>query len=509
MLREVSGGGSGRVAVIDIGSNSLRLVVYDGLGRAPVPLFNEKVLCGLGRGLTSSGRLNPQGVPLALLTMERFVALARAIDVARLEVVATAAARDAEDGADFVAAVERRCGIKIRLLPGEAEGRLSALGVVAGIPAATGIMGDLGGGSVELVPLDGGRPGPSTTLPVGPLRLAELSDNPKRLRESIDGHLHGLAQLKAGRGKSFYLVGGAWRALARLHTEHTSYPLHIIQHYAIPRFEAERFLELISGQSKKSLEKIAGISKKRLEVVPLAAAILGRLIRAIEPQRIVFSAYGLREGLLQDALPPAERERDPLLVGCEKVALENRRFGMDGRELAEWVAPAIGDADAATRRLVLAAALLSDTAWKAHPDYRAEEAFLSALRLPVGGLDHADRVFIATALHARYGGAADDRVREPTRRLLDDEASARARVAGLAMRVAFTLTGGAPEILHLARLGVEHGAVTLTVAEKFPELRGEAVQRRLDALGKALGRSAAIRTAPLPPEPRHRRAARA
>jgi exopolyphosphatase/guanosine-5'-triphosphate,3'-diphosphate pyrophosphatase len=509
MLREVSGGGSGRVAVIDIGSNSLRLVVYDALGRAPVPLFNEKVLCGLGRGLASSGRLNPQGVPLALETLERFVALARAIGVARLDVVATAAARDAEDGLDFVAAIERRCGIKIRLLAGEEEGRLSALGVAAGIPAATGVMGDLGGGSVELVPLEGGRPGPSSTLPVGPLRLAELADNPKRLREAIDGHLQGLAQLKAGRGKSFYLVGGAWRAISRLHMEHSSYPLHIIQHYAIPRFEAERFLEVISGQSRKSLEKIAGISKKRLEVVPLAAFILGRLIRAIEPQRIVFSAYGLREGLLQDALPPAERERDPLLVACEKVALENRRFGLDGRELAEWVAPVLGDADGATRRLALAAALLSDTGWKAHPDYRAEEAFLFALRLPVGGLDHAERVFIATALHARYGGGADDRVREATRRLLDEEAGVHARVAGLAMRVAYTLTGGAPEILHLARLGVEQGTVTLTVTEKCPELRGEAVQRRLDALGKALGRSAAIRTAPLPPEPRHRRAARA
>jgi exopolyphosphatase/guanosine-5'-triphosphate,3'-diphosphate pyrophosphatase len=494
--------------VIDVGSNSLRLVVYDGLGRAPIALFNEKVLCGLGRGMAASGRLNPDGVPLALETMERFVGLARAMDVARLDVVATAAARDAADGPEFVAEIERRCGVRVRLLAGEEEGRLSALGVAAGIPQASGIMGDLGGGSVELVPLEAGEPAASATLPIGPLRIAELADNPRRLRETVDAAIAAVPLLKAGRGKSFYLVGGAWRALARIHMEHASYPLHIIQHYAITRHEAERFLDVISSQSKKSLEKIPGVSKKRLDVVPLAAFLLARLVRAVEPQRLVFSALGLREGLLQDALPEAERKRDPLVAACEKIALAQRRFGIDGRELARWVEPVLANADERVRRLVLAASLLSDTAWRSHPDYRAEEAFLAALRMPFGGLDHPERVFLGTVLHARYGGAADDPVRSGTRRLLQDDEAALARSVGLALRLALTMTGGAPDLLDHARLAVEQGRVTLTVSENQPALRGETVQRRLDALGKALGRATAFKTAPPPPEPRHRRAAR-
>jgi len=244
--------------------------------------------------------------------------------------------------------------------------------------------------------------------------------------------------------------------------------------------------------------------------VPLAAFLLGRLVRAIEPQRLVFSALGLREGLLQDALPAAERQRDPLIAACEKIAQAQRRFGIDGRALADWVAPVLtAAADGGRRRLVLAASLLADTAWRAHPDYRAPEAFLAALHLPCGGLEHAERVFLATVLHARYGGSADDAVRSGTRRLLGEEEATAARSIGLALRLAMTMTGGAAHLLEDAALAVADGRVTLTVADDQPALRGETVQRRLDALGKALGRATQLRTAPPPPEPRHRRAARA
>ena len=125
MLRPVAASRSqGRIGVIDIGSNSLRLVVFDGATRAPLVLLNEKVLCGLGRGLSGTGRLNPEGVELALTTLQRFVALARAVDAGRqLHVLATAAVRDAVDGPDFVLSVERLCRVKVRTLDGDAEGR--------------------------------------------------------------------------------------------------------------------------------------------------------------------------------------------------------------------------------------------------------------------------------------------------------------------------------------------------------------------------------------------------
>ncbi len=156
------------VAVVDIGSNSLRLVVYDGVRRAARIMLNEKVLCGLGRGLSETGRLNQEGVEQARVNLQRFVSLARAIGVSRLDVLATAAVRDADDGREFAAEIERRFGVRVRILAGAEEGRYSALGVLSGIPDAQGFAGDLGGGSVELVPVAKGRAGAGATLPIGP-----------------------------------------------------------------------------------------------------------------------------------------------------------------------------------------------------------------------------------------------------------------------------------------------------------------------------------------------------
>jgi exopolyphosphatase/guanosine-5'-triphosphate,3'-diphosphate pyrophosphatase len=481
------------IAVIDIGSNSLRLVVYDRVGRAPLALFNEKVLCGLGRGLGRTGRLNADAIAPALANLQRFVALARAVGVARLDIIATAAVRDASDGAQFVAEATRRCGVPINILDGGAEGRLSALGVVAGIPQADGVVGDLGGGSVELIPVDLGQVGEGPSLPLGPLRLAEYGDDEKRLRDFVDGQLASVPWLRRYRGRSFYLVGGAWRALARIHMDQVRYPLHIIQSYVVPRGEAEQIFRFISRLSRKSLEKMAAVSKRRIEAVPLAAFVLSRIVDAIAPERLVFSAYGLREGHLYDLLPDAERKEDPLLVACAAMARTSPRFGITGDELFEWVAPLFPGEDARRRRLRLAASILSDSAWNEHPDYRADEAFMRGLRMPFAGIDHGERVFVATVLHARYGGAADAAVKDETRRLIGDADHVSARAIGLALRLGYVLSGGAPDVLTRTRLALRDNEVTLDAPEGDPLWSGETVQRRLDAVGRAFERRGVIR----------------
>jgi exopolyphosphatase/guanosine-5'-triphosphate,3'-diphosphate pyrophosphatase len=483
----------GRIAVIDIGSNSLRLVVYDRLGRSPLALFNEKVLCGLGRGLERSRRLNPDAIGPALENLQRFVALARAVGVARLDIIATAAVRDASDGREFVAEATRRCGVPVDILDGAAEGRLSALGVVAGIPQADGVVGDLGGGSVELIPVDLGQVGDGATLPLGPLRLAEYADDEKRLRDVVDTHIASVPWLRRYRGRSFYLVGGAWRALARIHMDQVHYPLHIIQNYVVPRGEAEHIFRFIGRLSRKSLEKVAAVSKKRIEAVPLAAYVLSRMVDAIQPERLVFSAYGLREGHLYDLLPGAERKQDPLLVACAIMAESTPRFGIVGEELFDWMSPLFPGEEPRRRRLRLAASLLSDTAWNEHPDYRAEEAFLRGLRMPFAGIDHGERVFVANALHARYGGAADAPIREETKRLISEADHAAARAIGLVMRFGYTLCGGAPGVLTRTRLALRDGEVTLQAPEDDPLWTGETVLRRFEAVGRAFGRRAVIR----------------
>jgi len=482
----------GRIAVIDVGSNSLRLVVFERLGPSLLPLLNEKVMCALGRGIAASGRLNPEGVELAFSNLQRFVALARALGVDHIAIIATAAVRDASDGPGFVAEAERQCGVPVRVVGGAEEGALSAAGVLAGIPEADGVVGDLGGGSVELVRVDAGRIGETVSLPLGPLRLAELGDSRKAVAEAIDRALEQAPILRQARGRALYLVGGAWRAIARLHMEQTGYPLHIIHQYTLRRRPADSFLEIIDRQSRRSLERIATINRRRLEVVPLAAAILRRLIAAARPDRLIFSAYGLREGYAYSLLP-ADSRADPLIAACIGIAASQSRARSDGDRLRQWTAPVFPELDEPSRRLHRAACWLSDIAWTEHPDYRAEQAFTRSLRMPVGAVAHRERVFIALALHARYGGAIGDPVTAPTRVLLDDAAAAEARALGLALRLAYTLCGGALGLLDQVRLRREGEAGLLLELPAAGSLFiGEAVQRRLEALGRAL--SLATRT---------------
>jgi exopolyphosphatase/guanosine-5'-triphosphate,3'-diphosphate pyrophosphatase len=493
----------GRIAVVDVGSNSLRLVVFERLGTTLVPLLNEKVMCALGRGIATTGRLNRDGVELAYANLQRFVALARALGVDHLAIIATAAVREASDGTAFAAEAERQCGVPVRIIGGGEEARLSAAGVLAGIRGADGVVGDLGGGSVELVRVAAAPAAPhigtAISLPLGPLRLGEFGDNRKAMLEAIERAIAGAPVLREAAGRSLYLVGGAWRAIARLHMEQTHYPLHIIHEYKIGRRPAEDFLDIIAGQSRRSLERITPISRRRLESVPVAALILRRLIAAGRPERIVFSAFGLREGYAYGLLP-AESADDPLIEASIGIAASQSRWHHrlpyagearvepgDGDRLQRWVAPVFAGLIPARKRLHRAVCWLSDIAWAEHPDYRATHAFARSLTMPVAQLDHAERVFIAAALHARYGGSADDPAKALTRTLLDDAAAADARALGLALRLAYTLSGGALELLDQVRLIRESTGIALALPPAGSLFMGEAVQRRLDALGRALG----------------------
>ena len=291
--------------------------------------------------------------------------------------------------------------------------------------------------------------------------------------------------LREAQGKALYLVGGAWRAIARLHMEQTHYPLHIIHQYTVPRRAGEAFLGVLAGMSRRSLERITTVNRKRLELVPQAALILNELLALGQPDRIVFSAFGLREMAAYGLLSP-QTDVDPLIAACVGVALSQSPGRSDGL-LEQWTAPVFDRLSASSRRLHRAACWLSDIAWTEHPDYRAEQAFTRALRMPIGAISHQERVFIASALHARYGGAADDPVKAPTRVLLDDREAAAARSLGLALRLAYTLCGGALELLSDVRLSRGGGTLTLELPASGSLFQGEAVERRLAALGRALG----------------------
>jgi exopolyphosphatase/guanosine-5'-triphosphate,3'-diphosphate pyrophosphatase len=489
----VRGDESARVGVIDIGSNSVRLVVYDGMGRAPQPIFNERALCGLGRKLGETGRLDASGVQMALDNMARFVLAAEAMHVDRLEVVATEAVRAAKDGPAFVARLKRRFGIEVEVLKGETEGKLSAYGVISGIPDARGMMGDLGGGSLEVVTIArGGRPGRCASLPIGPLRLLSVWDkNPKKARKTVDEAFKRLPWLSSVRGQTFYPVGGAWRALANIHMQQIGYPLHVIHEYVMAVDEAKELLGIVMHLSPTSLARIEQVPKKRLDTLPLAAVVLDRLIDIMQPDRLVFSAQGLREGVLYHPLTPAQRREDPLLAACAVIADRSVRFDVSGREIYDWISPLFPQETASEKRLRMAACLIGDIAWNEHPDYRAQQAFWRVLRMPVTGIDHPGRVFIATAIGVRYGSNGNRDGIDLVGRihgLLSDKEFDRAQLLGKALRFAFTLSAGSRRILKASRLSLTKSGLCLKLPRGGNALLGEMVVRRFEGLAKHLGR---------------------
>ncbi len=477
-----------RCAVVDLGSNSVRLVVFEGRGRNPVPIFNEKAVLRLGRGLEATGLLNEDGVAQTLTVMNRYYAIARAMGAEPFEVLATAAVRDARNGPALVAALEARMpGVAIRVLSGEEEAELSADGVLCGIPAADGILADIGGGSLELVRLFDGQRGEARTLPLGVIRLADRSGGDAvRARALAEIDLARVPWLGEGAGRDLYLVGGAWRALARIHIAQTGYPLNMIHHYMIGRDEARDLTGVIAAASRRVLERMPGVPRRRVEDLPLAAIVLRRLLRATAARRVVFSANGLREGWYMRRIPEALRGKDPLLAAGHDLATHYGRDPTLPPALLAWTDPLFPGEAGEARRLREAACWMSDIGSHDHPEYRAEQAFLRILRQPGIGLDHHARAFLGLTMALRYEAEPEAPFLAVGRALLAPEAIQRATMLGCALRLAYTLSAGTPDLLAGTRLRVNH-TLTLQLAEGSGVFAGESVTRRLDRLALAVG----------------------
>jgi len=476
-------------AVVDIGSNSVRLVVYAGLVRTPLAVFNEKVLCGLGRGLEVTGHLDAAGKERALHTLHRFADLLRQMQVGQVLSVATAAVRDASDGGAFLRQVAETTGIDARLIDGAEEGRLSALGVLSASPEADGLMGDLGGGSLELVQVRDGGVGEGTTLPLGALRLAEVGARGRR-RKQIDAALKGIDWLPQAQGRSLFVVGGAWRAIGRVHMSQNDHPLRVLHGYRVDTDEMIGFCDLLAGFGAESLKSLTEIPKGRQETLPVAAQILRAVLRRARPAQVVFSAYGLREGLLFDELDAAQRALDPLVAACRLIAQLTPRFPVAGEDLLAWLDPLFADESAPERRLRLAACLLSDIGWRIHPDYRADHAMADVLHTPVVGVDHRERVTLALAARARYSHRGNDTAALPYRALIDEADLDWACRVGFAVRLAHTISGGVPKVLRQFRLELREQRIVLRCLDGTAEPLEDVVAARLRHLARAFARQA-------------------
>lgn len=476
----------GRVGIIDIGSNSIRLVVYDQLKRAPVPLYNEKVMCQLGKGLASTGVLNPAGVPMAKAGIRRFIAMAKNMRAYNLHIMATAAVRDATDGAAFAQSLEAELGIPIDIISGDREAKLGAFGILASVHQPDGITGDLGGGSMEMVRLSGNTLSNHATLPIGALRLMdETKGEREKLHSIIARAFESINWLAGEKPNNFYAIGGSFRAIAHLHMSLRDYPLHILHQYTVAGEEFAGFARELAQLSLEKIEKLPTIPAKRAPTIAPAAMILSKVMEVLSPKHIVFSASGIREGYLHEMLPPEVQAQDALIASCLEMVNRNRHYSTYADELMRWMQPLLATHEAPNEtRLRHAFCLLSDIAHHIHPEYRADWALTRILQSSFISLTHKERVQLSLALYHRYQYKVKEAV-HPVWNAIPARERAWARLVGASANLAYHLSGGVEGTLPQTALNIEKKTVTLHLNDSVRDLMGEAILKRVSGVDEA------------------------
>lgn len=483
-----------RVGVIDVGSNSIRLVVFDGAARSPAYFYNEKVMAGLGQDMATTGRLNPAGVERGLAALCRFAALAKSMDIAPPTCVATAAVREAEDGPDFQKRVEKETGLKILVIDGEEEARLSAQGVLLGWPDAKGLVCDIGGNSMELAEVEGGKVGRRTTSQLGPFRLQQVEGGKSGLRKHIRRIMADMAEKVGTDHKRIYLVGGSWRAIALLDMERTGYPMTVLHEYRMTPDAVAETVEWIAKNDLNQLRNRVGISSSRMELVPLASQVLSQLVDVFGPQELAISSYGIREGLLYEQMSDRLRKRDPLIEVARFTERQMARLPGFGKKLYEFLQPVFADAPPERDRLIRAACMLHDTTWRAHPDYRAQACFDNITRANMAALSHPERVFLGLALLHRYKSSRAKSPMAPLFELLSEDEIRDAERLGKAMRFGAMFAIDDPADAGSLKYLPKKGQIELKLTSTGRKLMGEVAHSRFKSLCSAMGAEPVVKS---------------
>ncbi len=468
------------VAVIDIGSNTVRLVIYDGLRRTPTTVFNEKAQCELGRGLAQEGAMMKETMARAHKTLRRFRLICDRYEIDDLIVFATAAVRDASNGPDFVAKAEDIMKVKISVLTGEEEAHLTGLGVCYSFHEPTGIVCDMGGGSLEIIEARSGRVSGGHSLPIGTLRLVDSTI--EQASGVTNEHLKNIPNL-FDTTSDFFLVGGSWRALARVYITHKRYPIRILHQFDAPAQELRDFIDNRLLADQLSMKLHDEIPENRRATLPYSALVLRNLIDRFQPENVAISAHGVREGALFDRLKKKDRQGDPLISHCRSMTDRSRPGSSQADELEPFVRPYFDQMSGISARLAESIRLLSDIAWARHPSYRALDTFYSILHAPFIGITHRERAILALSIYYRYGGDDDDLPNHVATTLKTRDVD-HAREIGALLRLAHAIKSYGPNLVNRCRLEVDMQKLTLHLTADATEMIGNGVRNRLKALGK-------------------------
>ena len=492
--------GSEPVTVVDIGSNSIRLVIYEGLTRAPNILFNEKIQAGLGISVAETGELSPEALDRAFAALRRFKFLSNQAGAKKLFALATAAAREAKNGDHFIATANEILGTEIRLLSGKEEAHFAAMGVRAAFHKPNGVVGDMGGGSLELLQIKKNDFGHGITLPLGGLRLShDAKGDPDKAAKIAKKSLKDVKAIEKGQGKDFFAVGGTWRNIAKLYMAETDYPLHIIHDFRMSQKDVLKFCDRLQTKPLDELRGIDDVSTSRRALLPIGAAVLASVVKAMDASSVRFSAYGVREGVLSSFLEADLLLHDPLVTAAVLFAVLRSRSADHAVELCNWTDQAfelfnkVNDSDQA--RLRWAACLLADIAWRAHPDYRGRQSMNIISHGDFVGLDHAGRAFLAVTAYYRNEGLSDNSFSTSLLALCTKEQVEEARLLAALLRLATLFTASMPTILKELRFtGDSSSGYQLMLPRGLADLNGERPQRRAKRVGQLLDADLTIDT---------------
>jgi exopolyphosphatase/guanosine-5'-triphosphate,3'-diphosphate pyrophosphatase len=491
------------VSIVDIGSNSIRLVIYEGLNRAPAMLFNEKVMCGLGKGIAQTGNMDAASVERALAALHRFKALSTQARAHTVYALATAAAREAANGPDFIHKAEMILGQKVRVLSGEEEAHYSALGIISGYHDPDGIAGDLGGGSLELIDIKGQTHGKGLTTPLGGIRLTEFSGGSiSKATTQARKYLRKIDFLKTGGGRTFYAIGGTWRSLAKLHMELNNYPLHMVQDYRLSFTETMAFLDGVIANKDQKEPAYQAVSRARRALLPFGAIAMREILSEMKPAWVSFSAQGVREGYLYSLLPESVRHQDPLLSAAGELAVLRARSPEHARELAAWTGammPVFGISETVEEgRYRQAACLLADISWRAHPDYRGLQALNIIAHSSFVGITHPGRAYLALANYYRFEGLNDDSATSDLAGIGTPRLMQLSKLLGGMLRVLYLFSASMPGIIRNLRFEKPRDPssnidLEFVVPPEYAEFAGERIDGRLQQLAKLTGKKLAFR----------------
>ena len=456
-----------RIAVIDIGSNSVRLVIYGKNGAYPAPLFDERSNCQLGAGLDETGVLASDRIAVALETLTRFAAVIRAMNTDRCYPVATAAVRRAVNGDEFCRPAETILGERIRVLSKKEEATYVARGLTLNVPAASGLVADLGGGSVEIVALKKGEIQHSVSLNYGHLSTADEAE--------IITALTQIGWIKTFAAEQLFGVGGSFRALGLAFIERESYPLPVLHGLKVSNDKA---LALCNDfiQPESALE---GVPFARRKTMPMATRIIRAIINVSSVRRVIISGTSIRDGVLADNELNETQRADFLVAISQEIAGASFRFAGAADALKHFLRPLTIGRKPRFARLLYVACDLADMCWREHTDMRGDLAARQILGLPVNCITHKQRLWLAVALYHRYVGLKQNKPQpEEMERLLSARRRAEAVTVGLALRFALIFSAGTCDYLKNIRLECQSDVMRLHIDTSVRDLFDAHCQRR-------------------------------